>query len=119
MSRLTRREILLLPLALSLSACGGGSDNYESANLYGAYEAISWGMSYQLVRSIIGKEPVSQQVEGSSIILYRWEDGRGTYLFTTLLIQIDYNDGMVGKIITGPKGNHSETLDPTTAAAAQ
>lgn len=107
-----RRHALLLPLALSLTACGGGNDNYESADLYGAYEAIQWGMSLELVRNIIGADAVSTQAENATTTLHRWESGRGTYLFTVLLIQIDSSDGVIGKIITGPQGNESETLGP-------
>lgn len=109
---LRRRHTLLLPLALALTACGGGNDNYESADLYGAYEAIQWGMSLTLVRNIIGAEPVSSQAENADTTLYRWESGRGTYLFTTLLIQIDRSNGVIGKVITGPQGNESETVGP-------
>lgn len=107
-----RRLALLLPLTLALAACGGGKDNYESADLYGAYDAIQWGMSLTLVRNIIGAEPASIQAENANTTLYQWETGRGTYLFTVLTIQIDKSDGVIGKIITGPEGNDSQTLGP-------
>lgn len=101
-------------VVLSAAGCGGNADeNYQSADLYGAYDAIAFGMSASLVESIIGTAPASKAVDGSGIALHRWEFDRGTRLYTTLLIQFEGDLGVVGKVITGPEGNKSEALDPT------
>ena len=111
-----RRRLLALCAfaALSAAGCGGNADdNYQSADLYGAYDAITLGMSVSLVESIIGTAPDSKTVDGNGIALHRWEVDRGTRLYTSLLIQFEGDLGVVGKVITGPDGNKSETLGPT------
>lgn len=111
-----RRRLLGLCAAIAMTAagCGGNvDDNYQSADLYGAYDTIAFGMSAALVESIIGAPPVNRSVDSNDIALHRWEVDRGTRLFTTLLVQFEGDLGVVGKIITGPEGNKSETLGPT------
>lgn len=122
-SQATRRHTLLLIGLTALSvasvtACGGNA-NYTSTDLYAAYDVIEIGVSYQLVRSIIGSDPSTQETvktdasassnTDSTQIIYRWETDKGTRLYTTLLVQIDSNMGVIRKVITGPSGNKSQT----------
>lgn len=110
LSRPRRRLLLAVPLTLTagLFGCGGGEDNYETVDLEAAYEAIAKGMSYTYVRSVVGRDPDTTTPNGSSSLLYRWETGRNTYLFTTLIIEIDSKLGVVSKTVTGPNGNKTE-----------
>lgn len=113
-SSFQRRKLLtmttLLPMAL-LVGCGGGEDNYETVDLFAAYETISQGMSYTHVRSIVGRDPESATADGASV-LYRWETGQHTYLFSTLVVAIHNQNGAVMKSFTGPEGNKTEAFDP-------
>lgn len=94
-----------------LSACGGDADdNYKSADLDDAYEAIGAGMSYTHVRSIVGADPVSQIGDGVGVTLYRWESDRGTYLYSALTVRIDAKAGVLSKSVTGPKESKTETF---------
>jgi hypothetical protein len=87
--------------------------------LYAAYEVIELGVTYQLVRAIIGSDPTTQEIvktdasaasnTDSIQTIYRWEVDKGTRLYTTLIVQIDSNIGVVRKIVTGPSGNKSQT----------
>lgn len=109
--KIPRRLLVWSPLlCLLLCASCGGSDNYESADLEDAYEAIGESMSYTYVRGIIGTEPASHEADGRSVSLYRWETGRGTRLFTQLLVRIHVTDGVLSKAVTGPGGSKSETF---------
>jgi hypothetical protein len=92
-----------------LAGCGGGDENYQSPDLDAAYEAIAEGMSYAHVRGIVGSDPVSQVADGDKVQLYRWESGRETYLYTSLLVRIHERDGVTRKTVTGPNGNMTET----------
>jgi hypothetical protein len=122
-SQTTRRQnLLLIGLSalsvVSVTACGGDA-NYTSTELYAAYDVIEIGFSYQLVRSIIGSDPSTQEAvkidasassnTDSTQIIYRWETDKGTRLYTTLLVQIDSKLGVIRKVITGPSGNKSQT----------
>lgn len=109
----TRRHLLrMLPLAIvgGLVSCGGGEDNYESIDLAAAYDAITQGMSYTHVRSIVGRDPLSTVPNGTDTLLYRWETGRNTYLFSTLIVEMDKTQGVVTKTVTGPDGNKTESF---------
>ena len=109
----TRRSLALVTVAslLALHGCGGGQDNYTSADLGSAYEAIGAGMSYAFVRSLIGTEANTTQADGRDITLYRWEADRGTFLFTTLVVRIHVTEGTLSKAVTGPSGSRSEVFD--------
>lgn len=109
----TRRHLLqMLPFAIStwLVGCGGGEDNFETVDLAAAYDAISQGMSYTHVRNIVGRDPISTTPNGTDTLLYRWESGRNTYLFSTLIVEIDKGQGVVTKTVTGPDGNKTESF---------
>ena len=108
----TRRQLLqTLPMAMAawLVGCGGGEDNYETVDLAAAYDAITKGMSVTLVRSIVGRDPLSSTPNGTTSLIYRWETGRNTYLFSTLLVEVDKKQGVVSKTVTGPDGNKTES----------
>lgn len=108
-----RRRLLLAVSAatsLFLTGCGGGEENYETVDLDAAYDSILHGMSYTYVRSIVGREADSITPNGSSALLYRWETGRNTYLFSTLTVEIHQSKGAMTKAVTGPKGNRAESL---------
>ncbi len=113
-SALTTRRLLLVAMstatAVFFTGCGGGEENYETVDLDAAYDSILHGMSYNYVRSIVGREPDSITPNGSSAQLYRWETGRNTYLFSTLTVEIHQSKGAITKAVTGPKGNRAESL---------
>lgn len=109
---------------LGLSACGG-SDTVELSD---AYVSIQLGMTYSLVRTIVGQEPASALPEDGTDILYRWENNKGTTLYSQLLVQVNPTKGVVAKVINSPNLNESQTRDgisggdttpsaPTTPAA--
>ena len=110
-----RREAVRILLAgfstlVTLTACGGGKDNEPGElDLDGAYELIAQGMSYKLVSTVVGGGSTFQQAEGKTQTLYIWERNKGTYQFTRLLVMIDENLGVLSKIVTGYKGNKSQT----------
>jgi hypothetical protein len=54
-------------LLLGLSACGGGDSKDESHSVdpYGVYHQIKYGMSYETVRDMLGKEFNGRKFEGS------------------------------------------------------
>lgn len=109
----TRRHLLqLLPFAITavLVGCGGGEDNYETVDLAAAYDAITQGMSYTHVRNIVGRDPLSTTANGTDTLLYRWETGRNTYLFSTLIVEVNKKLGVVTKTVTGPDGNKTESF---------
>jgi hypothetical protein len=109
-SPLSRRRLMSLCAiaALAASACGGNADdNYQSTDLYAAYDALTFGMNAALVESIIGTAPVSKTPANDGVTLYRWETDRGTRLYTALLLQFEEGFGLIGKTITGPEGSKS------------
>ena len=112
-NKLSRRLLLVSLCAYSttwLVGCGGGKDNYETVDLFAAYETIGQGMSYAHVTTIVGQNPDSSTADGSTV-LYRWETGRHTYLFSTLVVAIHQSLGVTAKSYTGPEGNAMENFD--------
>lgn len=113
LTRHTRRQLLLassVAVSTWLIGCGGSEENYESVDLAAAYDAITQGMSYTHVRNIVGQDPLSTTPNGTATLLYRWETGRNTYLFSTLIIEVDKSLGVVTKTVTGPDGNKTESF---------
>ena len=108
-----RLLLLALPAAATtwLVGCGGGEENYESVELTAAYDAITKGMSYVRVRSIVGREPLSTTSNSTATLLYRWETGRNTYLFSTLIVEVDNSFGVVSKTVTGPDGSKTDSFE--------
>jgi hypothetical protein len=98
-------------LLTGLMGCGGSDDPYSSTDLESAYQAIDAGMSYTTVRALVGRDALSQTADGNDATLYRWESGKGTYLFSTLLVQIHRVDGVRRKTIAGPTLSESDSFN--------
>lgn len=101
-----RHFLVLIASALLLTACGG-SDNNElhSKDLYGAYEVVVEGMSLTQLKTVIGAEPAGSQADGDDITIYTWVADEGSYLETTLHVNLQTDYGVVGKTVLGPSGN--------------
>ncbi|MDG5974811.1 hypothetical protein H010_06070 [Hydrogenophaga taeniospiralis CCUG 15921] len=93
-----------------LSACGGGNEQTGSTDLYGAYDVIEGGMSEVQVKSVIGVEPQRRQADGDKAQILTWETGANTYRHTTLLVTVHDKDGVTRKIVTGYRGNQSQSF---------
>lgn len=111
MRRLFQSLLYSLLGVMLVTGCGGSEDPYTTTDLESAYEAIAAGMSYTVVRNVVDREPVSQTVVNTDSVLYRWESNKGTYLFSTLLVQIHRDDGVVSKTITGPNLSETDTFN--------
>lgn len=105
-----RSTILVLLGILFLSACGGGNEQTGSTDLYGAYDVIEGGMSEVQVKSVIGVEPQRRQADGDTADILTWETDANTYRHTTLLVTVHDKDGVTRKIVTGYRGNQSQSF---------
>jgi hypothetical protein len=104
-----RSPILLLLGTLCLFACGGGNERTSATDLYGAYEVIEGGMSETQVNAVIGAEPDARQADGKQSQILTWEADPNTYRHITLLVTVHAQDGVTRKIITGYRGNKSQS----------
>lgn len=105
-----RSTVLILLGTLFLSACGGGNEQTGSTDLYGAYDVIEGGMSEVQVKSVIGAEPQRRQADGDKAQILTWETDANTYRHTTLLVTVHDKDGVTRKIVTGYRGNQSQSF---------
>ena len=92
-----------------LSACGGASEQTGATDLYGAYEVIEGGLSETQVKAVIGAEPDARQADGNQSQVLTWEADSNTYRHITLLVTVHGRDGVTRKIITGYRGNQSQS----------
>ncbi|MDG5977323.1 hypothetical protein H010_18842 [Hydrogenophaga taeniospiralis CCUG 15921] len=101
-----RHFLALIASTLLLTACGG-SDNEElhSKDLYGAYEVVTEGMSLTQLKTVIGTEPAGSRADGDDITIYTWVADEGSYLETTLHVNLQADYGVVGKTVLGPSGH--------------
>lgn len=95
---------------LFLSACGGSGEQTGATDLYGAYEVIEGGMSEVQVKSVVGAEPQRRQADGDKAQILTWETDANTYRHTTLLVTVHDEDGVTRKIVTGYRGNQSQSF---------
>ncbi len=93
-----------------LSACGGGNEQTGATDLYGAYDVIEGGMSEVQVKAVIGVEPQRRQADGDKAQILTWETDANTYRHTTLLVTVHDKDGVTRKIVTGYRGNQSQSF---------
>lgn len=105
-----RSTVLILLGTLFLSACGGGNEQTGSTDLYGAYDVIEGGMSEVQVKAVIGAEPQRRQTDGDKAQILTWETDANTYRHTTLLVTMHDEDGVTRKIVTGYRGNQSQSF---------
>ncbi|MCB4366720.1 hypothetical protein KIH07_23540 [Hydrogenophaga taeniospiralis] len=105
-----RSAVLTLLGALFLSACGGGNEQTGATDLYGAYDVIEGGMSEVQVKAVIGAEPQRRQADGDKAHILTWETDANTYRHTTLLVTLHDEDGVTRKIVTGYRGNQSQSF---------
>lgn len=99
-------------LAVTLVACGGGSDGPGGGpgdDLYAAYEKVGPGMSYDQVRDIVGQNHNNGQDETPEWVRYGWIENKDNANVTLLYVQIKRGGGVRGKFIGGPKGNFSRS----------
>ena len=94
----------------ALSACGGGNEQTGATDLYGAYDVIDSGMSETQVKAVIGAEPQRSQPDGKDANILTWETDANTYRHTTLLVTLHHKDGVSRKIVTGYRGNKSQSF---------
>lgn len=92
-----------------LSACGGGNEQTGATDLYGAFEVIEGGMSETQIKAVIGDEPDARQADGNQSQILTWEADPNTYRHITLLVAVHGQDGVTRKIITGYRGNKSQS----------
>lgn len=102
--------VLILLGTLFLSACGGGSEQTGATDLYGAYDVIEGGMSEVQVKAVIGAEPQRRQADGDKAQIFTWETDAHTYRHTTLFVTVHDEDGVIRKIVTGYRGNQSQSF---------
>lgn len=95
---------------LFLTACGGSGEQTGATDLYGAYEVIDSGMSETQVKAVIGTEPQRSQPDGKDADIFTWETDANTYRHTTLLVTLHHKDGVSRKIVTGYRGNKSQSF---------
>lgn len=102
---------ILICTASVLSACGGESDPDQlgAGKLYDAYEVIDRGMTLQQVTAIVGENPQRSQPDSASQVLHTWEADQDNYRRSSLMISIDEDEGVKRKVITGYRGNESQT----------
>jgi hypothetical protein len=105
-----RSTVLILLGTLFLSACGGGNEQTGATDLYGAYDVIEGGMSEVQVKSVVGAEPQRRQADGEKAQILTWETDANTYRHTTLLVTLHDEDGVTRKIVTGYRGNQSQSF---------
>lgn len=105
-----RSTVLILLGTLFLSACGGGNEQTGSTDLYGAYDVIEGGMSEVQVKAVIGAEPQRRQADGDKAQILTWETDANTYRHTTLLVTVHDKDGVTRKIVSGYRGNQSQSF---------
>ena len=98
-----------LSFLVILSGCGGSGEQTGATDLYGAYEVIDSGMSETQVKAVIGAEPDARQVDGGQSEILIWEADPNTYRHITLLVTVHDQDGVSRKIITGYRGNKSQS----------
>ena len=100
---------VLAGASLLLHACGGSGEQSGATDLYGAYEVIEGGMSEAQVKAVIGAEPDARQADGNQSQILTWEADPNTYRHITLLVTVHAQDGVTRKIITGYRGNKSQS----------
>lgn len=107
MTHLSKRQFTIaMSSCLLLTACGGSdSDDLHSKDLYGAYEVVTEGMSLTQLKTVIGAEPAGSRADGDEITIYTWVADEGSYLETTLHVNLQADYGVVGKTVLGPSGN--------------
>ena len=100
---------VLAGASLLLHACGGSGEQSGATDLYGAYEVIEGGMSEAQVKAVIGAEPDARQADGNQSQILTWEADPNTYRHITLQVTVHGQDGVTRKIITGYRGNQSQS----------
>lgn len=105
-----RLTIGILVCMLFLTGCGGGNEQTGATDLYGAYEVIERGMTETQVNSVIGAEPQRRQPDSKDTEILTWESDANTYRHITLLVTLHNKDGVSRKIITGYRGNKSQSF---------
>ncbi len=95
---------------LALSGCGGSGEQTGATDLYGAYDVITQGMSEAQTTAIIGAEPSGRQADGAQGQTLTWEADRNTYRHISLMVTFHPSRGATRKIITGYRGNKSQTF---------
>ena len=103
------KAAVVIALPIILSSCGGSGEQTGATDLYGAYEVIEGGMSETQVKAVIGAEPDARQADGNQSQILAWEADPNTYRHITLLVTVHGQDGVTRKIITGYRGNKSQS----------
>lgn len=102
----SRNLIVGTVLLAGLFACGGGDDSPTSSSIdpYGVYQKISYGMSYETVRDMVGEDYNKGRFDGNGWVKYSWKFGTNNNSQTVIEINVR-QEGVTSKRISGPRGN--------------
>jgi hypothetical protein len=113
------RRLFVIGAVCALVACGGGGDGDSAESiaadkLYTSYEKVTQGMSYEQVIAAVGYGVNGGIDYAASSTAYTWSAGSGsskTLLSVTIIKNgaLAGKSGVVGKIVSGPKGTISKS----------
>ncbi|WP_374409651.1 hypothetical protein [Hydrogenophaga sp.] len=103
-----KAALFALFMSIMLSGCGGGDSNEEPAGIsaYAVYQKVSYGMSYETVKGMLGEDYNYRKLDGNGWSKYSWIFSKGKDTETIFEINVR-NEGITSKHIRGSQGNYS------------